>query len=69
MSEEKKKMYYGGKEKKAGEIKKAEEQPTLPEEWVRPMPYWSRDAQFRFERMMEQFEKEFEDFWEASPNV
>lgn len=63
--EEKKKMYYGGKEKKAGEIRKAT--PTLPEDWVRPMPYWSREAQTQFEKMMEQFEKDYADFWETPP--
>lgn len=65
--EKKKKMYYSGKEKKAGEIKKAE--PAPPEEWVGPryMPYWSREAQVQFEKMMESFEKEFEDFWERPP--
>lgn len=65
--EKKKKMYYSGKEKKAGEIKKVE--PIPSEEWVEPryMPYWSREAQMQFEKMMEGFEKEFEDFWEMPP--
>ncbi len=64
MSEEKKKMYYSGKEKKAGEIRKA--MPSTPEEWIRPMPPWSREAQYRFERIMEQLERE-SDFWDTPP--
>jgi HSP20 family protein len=55
LSEEKKKMYYyyGGKEKKASEIKKQSQ--TI-------MPY-----QQDFDRMMDRFEREFEDFWAMPP--
>ncbi len=57
MSEEKKKMYYyyGGKEKKAGEAKKEAEEIT---------PYFPGDIQRDFDKMMERFQREFEDFWE-----
>jgi HSP20 family protein len=57
MSEEKKKAdYYGGKEKKAGEIRKRNE-PEIA-------PYSFGDIQRDFDRMMDRFEREFEDFWE-----
>jgi HSP20 family protein len=54
LSNEKKKMhyYYGGKEKKAGEIKKEPEEEEIT-------PYFQRD----FDRMMEQFQREFDEFW------
>jgi HSP20 family protein len=54
LSEDKKKMYYyyGGKEKKAGELKKSEQGMT---------PYDD------FDRMMDRFEKEFNDFWGIQP--
>ena len=54
MSEDKKKMYYyyRGKEKKAGEIKKREEGIS---------PYDD------FDRMMDRFEREFDDFWGIQP--
>ena len=54
MSEDKKKMYYyyGGKEKKAGELKKRGEG---------MMPYED------FDRLMDRFEREFEDFWGIQP--
>ena len=57
MSEEKKKMYYyyAGKEKKIGEIKK-------PEERISPYPM-QRD----FDKMMERFNREFDDFWGTGP--
>lgn len=58
MSEEEKKKkyyYYGGKEKKAGEIKKSEGEPMAP------FSEFQRD----FDRMMERFHSEFEDFWGA----
>jgi HSP20 family protein len=56
LSEEKKKMYYyyGGKEKKAGEIKKGSEGANAP-----------YSVQRDFDRMMERFEREFEDFWQG----
>ncbi|MGD6934132.1 MAG: Hsp20/alpha crystallin family protein [Candidatus Bathyarchaeia archaeon] len=64
MSEDKKKMYYyGGKEKKAGEIKKAEE----PSEEM--IPYFSRDFQRDFNRMMDRFQREFEGFWGQPPRM
>ncbi len=55
MSEEKKKMYYyyRGKEKKAGEIKKEAEKGIVPYSFQRD-----------FDKMMERFHREFEDFWE-----
>lgn len=59
MSEEKKKMYYyGGKEKKAGEIQKKSNEETPP-----------YPAQREFDRMMERFEREFEDFWDMPPRL
>ncbi|HLN45532.1 MAG TPA: Hsp20/alpha crystallin family protein [Candidatus Sulfotelmatobacter sp.] len=62
MSEEKKKkMYYGGKEKTAIETrKKAEEE---------MMPYPFRDMQRDFDRMMERFEHQFDDFWSLSRQI
>ncbi len=59
MTEEKKKMYYyyGGKEKKAGEIRKREEE---------IVPYsFQRD----FDRMMERFQREFNDLWQGPPKM
>jgi HSP20 family protein len=55
--EEKKKKhyYYGGQEKKAGDIRKSDE--------ITP---YSQQFQSEFDRMMERFQREFEDFW-ASP--
>jgi len=57
LSEDKKKMYYyyGGKEKKAGEVKKGA---------LDIAPY---SAQRDFDRMMERFERDFEDFWAMPP--
>jgi HSP20 family protein len=65
LSEEKKKKeyYYGGAEKKAGEIKKA------PEEEEGMIPYFSRDIQRDFNRMMERFQREFENLWEQPPRM
>jgi HSP20 family protein len=56
LSEEKKKMYYyyGGKEKKAGQVKKETEEGIVP---------YQRD----FDRMMERFQHDFEDFWAVPP--
>ncbi len=62
MSEEKKKkMYYGDKEKTAIETRKkaAEEM----------MPYPFRDMQRDFDRMMERFEHQFDDFWGLSRQI
>jgi HSP20 family protein len=58
LSEDKKKMYYyyGGKEKKAGEIKKEAEGAIAPYRFGETM---QRD----FDQMMQQFQREFEDFW------
>lgn len=57
MAEEKKSMYYyGGKEKKASEIRKRDEGEMVP--------YSFREIQRDFDRMMDRFEREFEDFWE-----
>jgi hypothetical protein len=60
LSEEKKKMYYyyGGKEKKAGEIRKREEEPMAP-----------YSIQRDFDRMIERFEREFNDFWQGPPRM
>ena len=60
MSEEKKKMYYyyRGKEKKAGEVKKESEEGIVPYSFQRD-----------FDRMMERFQREFEDFWEMPPRM
>ena len=59
MSEDKKKMYYyySGKEKRAGEVKKK------PVEAL--APYSSKESQRDFERMMERFQNEFDDFLET----
>ncbi len=56
MTEDKKKMnyYYGGKEKRAGEIRKGSEEIA---------PYPSREFQLDFDRLMRRFEREFDDFW------
>lgn len=61
MSEDKKKMYYyyGGKEKKSGEIKKGAEG-EMPQ-------YPFGDMQRDFDRMINRFRHEFEDFWARSP--
>ena len=48
--------YYGGKEKKAGELKKKTEEGMVP--------YGSSEIQRDFDRMMERFQNEFDDFWE-----
>jgi HSP20 family protein len=58
LSEEKKKKmyyYYGGTEKRAGEIKKKSDEGTVP--------YSSGEIQREFNRMMERFQHEFDDFW------
>ncbi len=57
MSEDKKKMYYyySEKEKKAGEMKKRTQEIA---------PYY---VQRDFDRMMDRFEREFEDFWAMPP--
>ncbi len=59
MSEDKKKMnyYYGGKEKTAKEIKKDHEEIT---------PYTSSDIERDFNRLMNRFQRDFEDFWGTS---
>ncbi len=59
LSEEKKKKmyyYYGGKEKKAERVKKEAQEIA---------PYASNAIQRDFDRMMERFQREFDDFWEA----
>jgi HSP20 family protein len=57
LAEEKKKMYYyyGGKEKKAAEAKKEAEREIAP--------YSLGDLQRDFDKMIERFQHEFEDFW------
>jgi len=56
LSDEKKKMYYyyGGKEKKAGQVKKGTEEGIVP---------YQRD----FDRMMERFQHDIDDFWGVPP--
>ncbi|MCW3999723.1 MAG: Hsp20/alpha crystallin family protein [Candidatus Bathyarchaeota archaeon] len=57
MSEDKKKMYYyGGKEKPAGEVKKNHE----------VTPYVVGDIQSDLDRLMNRFQRDFEDFWDTS---
>ncbi len=56
--------YYAGKEKKAEEIKKAPEEPS--DEMI---PYFSKDFQRDFNRMMDRFQREFEGFWGQPPKV
>ncbi len=60
MSEDKKKMnyYYGGKEKTAEEVKKGSREEI--------MPYTSRDMEHDFNRLMNRFQRDFEDFWGIS---
>ena len=48
--------YYGGKEKKAGEIRNREKEAIAP-----------YSIQREFDRMMERFEREFNDFWQGPP--
>ena len=50
--------YYGGKEKRASEIRKKNETEMAP-----------YSAEQDFERLMERFEKEFGDFWEMPPRL
>ena len=50
--------YYGGKEKKAGEVKKDQTQIT---------PYQFGDMQRDFDRMIDRFQRDFENFWDR-PN-
>jgi HSP20 family protein len=59
LSDEKKKemYYYGGKEKKAGEIKKQTGEAMVP--------YSSDAIQRDFDRMITSFQREFDDFWET----
>ncbi len=51
--------YYAGKEKKAGEIKKKQDESEMA-----PYP-----TQRDFDRMMERFQREFDDFWEMPPRL
>jgi HSP20 family protein len=61
--EEKKKMnyYYGGKEKSAEEVKKGSQ--------TNMIPYTVWDVQQDFNRMMNRFERDFEDFWGTSSRI
>ncbi len=61
--EEKKKMsyYYGGKEKSAEEVKKGSQGEIAP--------YFTWDLQQDFNRMMNRFERDFEDFWGTSSRI
>jgi HSP20 family protein len=60
LSEDKKKMnyYYGGKEKSAEEIKKGSQEEITP--------YTSRDMMRDFDRLIDRFHRDFEDFWDTS---
>jgi HSP20 family protein len=49
--------YYGGKEKTAKQAKKESEE---------IMPYTTKDMQRDFNRLMNRFERDFEDFWDTS---
>jgi HSP20 family protein len=51
----KKALYYSKKEKKPSEVKKRAEEDIVP---------YFQETQRDFERMMERFQREFEDFWE-----
>jgi HSP20 family protein len=53
--EKKKKLYYSGKEKKASEIRK------VPEQSIAPID--TSDFQRDFDRMMDQFRRDFEGYW------
>ncbi|MCW4009358.1 MAG: Hsp20/alpha crystallin family protein [Candidatus Bathyarchaeota archaeon] len=57
-NQKKKAQYYSGKEKKASEI-------TKTDEGIAPYAFF--DVQLDFDRMMERFQREFEDFWELPP--
>jgi HSP20 family protein len=61
--EEKKKMnyYYSGKEKSAEEVKKGSQ--------TNMIPYTVWDIQQDFNRMMNRFERDFEDFWGTSSRI
>ncbi len=58
MSEDKKKMnyYYGGKEKNARELRKQEE----------IEPYRASNIERDFNKLMNEFQRDFEDFWGTS---
>jgi HSP20 family protein len=60
LSEDEKKKkyyyYYGGKEKKAGEVKKSTQEIA---------PY---SVQQDFDKMMKQFQRTFDEFWESPPS-
>lgn len=61
--EEKKKMsyYYGGKEKTAEEVKKGNRDELAP--------YTAWDIQQDFNRMMNRFQRDFEEFWGVSSRI
>jgi HSP20 family protein len=61
--EEKKKIsyYYGGKEKSAEEVKRGSGDELAP--------YGTWDIQQDFNRMMNRFQRDFEDFWGTSSRV
>ncbi len=63
MSEDKKKMnyYYGGKEKSAEEVKKGSQGEIAP--------YTAWDVQEDFNRLMNRFQRDFEDFWGTSSRI
>lgn len=62
MSEEKKKMdyYYGGKEKSAKEIKKTQSELDSS---------LQRDLETDFNKMMQSFQRDFENFWDTSKRI
>lgn len=53
--------YYGGKEKSAEEVKKGSQNELAP--------YTTWDIQQDFNRMMNRFQRDFEDFWGTSSRI
>lgn len=54
--------YYDGKEKSAEEVKKTSQDTNM-------IPYTAWDIQQDFNRMMNRFQRDFEDFWGTSSRV
>ena len=53
--------YYGGKEKSAEEVKKGSQEEIVP--------YTAWDVQQDFNRLMNRFQRDFEDFWGTSSRI
>lgn len=63
LSDDKKKMiYYDGKEKSADEIQRENEDEDI-------VPYTSKDIHRDFNRLLNRFQRDFEDFWGTSSRV